>query len=89
MPVFASVLAGSSSLAVPAAALLFSLGKCLQSVEKLSLPGLEVSLDAAVVALHHIAVTFTPGHDPYAAQHPQPLVHIFTHLERENVLETV
>lgn len=74
------VLTGASSLAVPTAALLLSLGQSLEAVQELDLPGQEVRLDAAITALHHIAVALSPGHDSHAAQHPQPLVHVFTHL---------
>lgn len=75
--------AGALTLAVPAAALLLSLGQSLQPVQELHLPGQEVRLDAAVTALHHVAVALAPGHDSPAAQHPQPLVHVCTHLDEK------
>lgn len=81
--IFSPLLTGAFSLTVPTAALLLTLGQSLKTVQELDLPGQEVCLDAAITALHHIAVTLSPGHDSHAAQHPKPFVHVFTHLTRK------
>lgn len=69
-----------SLLTVPTASLLLSPHESLQAAQERGFPGLEVSLHAAALALHHVAVSLSTGHDPAATQHPQPLVHVLTHL---------
>lgn len=81
--VFLPVLTGSAALTVPAAALLLPSGQSLEAAQELDLPGPEVRLNAAVSALHHVAVALSSAQHSPGAQHPQPLVDVFTHLRRE------
>lgn len=67
--------------ALAAALLLFTLGQGLKALQEIIFPRLEVCLDAAVSAFHHVAVAFPAAHDACCTQHPQPLVHIFANLE--------
>lgn len=60
---FFHVLTFAFSLTVPNADLLFTLGQSLKALEEFDLPRQKVSLDAAITALYHIAVTLSPGHD--------------------------
>lgn len=69
--------------ALAAARLLLTFRQGLKAPQEINLPRLEVSLDAAVSAFHHVAVAFTAAHNAGCAQHPQPLVHIFANLEMD------
>lgn len=69
-----------SFFALAAARLLLTLGQGLKALQEIIFPHLEVSLDAAVLAFHHVTVAFAAAHDACCTQHPQPLVHIFANL---------
>lgn len=71
--------------ALAAAGLLLALGQGLKAPQEIIFPRLEVGLDTAVSALHHVTVTFSAAHDARRAQHPQPLVHVFANLEMDLV----
>lgn len=74
-------------LALPTARLLFPFAECLELSEEFGFPGLKVSLDAAMLALGHIAVPFSPSHDPAGTEHPQPPVHPPSNLGQEEGME--
>lgn len=63
-----------------AALFLLTLGQGLKTLQEIIFPRLEVCLDAAISAFHHVTVTFPAAHDARRAQHPKPLVHIFANL---------
>lgn len=76
---------GSTSpfFASPTTGLLVPFGKSLNPRDQLDLPSLKISLNASMLALHHIAVPSSTWQNALSTQHPQPLVNVPAHLQRK------
>lgn len=73
--------------AFPTTGLLFPFGKSLKPREQLGLPSLKISLNASMLALHHIAIPSSTWQNASSAQHPQPLVNVPAHLQGKQEAE--
>lgn len=69
------------SLAVPATGLFLPSLQGLQLGDELGLPGCEVGLDAAMLALNCIAVALPSGQHPLGTEHPEPFVNVRADLQ--------
>lgn len=67
-------------LALPTAGLPFPSAEGLETIEELGFPGFKVSLNAAMLALGHVAVPLSTSHDTAGTEHPQPSVNISSNL---------
>lgn len=70
-------LTGAAHLTVSTTGLLLPCNQGLQAAQELGLPDQKVSMHAAIVALHYVAVAISSGQNTDATQ---PLVHVLTQL---------